>query len=342
MNIGYWSPRPLDNLTAQGHGASHRHPLLAELNRRGHRIYYERADRGIVPSDDTTALDGFGRAFRHECYRFRDDLPFTVSETEHDPFESSALIETILDAVIVEYPPDGSPSADRIIDDCAETETTCFVFDPHDSARHLDADRKAASVLMRPYRDDREGWQREHYHPYPYAPDYWPDLNRTPLYDVVSVGNRDDVGVEFVELFDGLSDLDVLLVGEWDGSEFDAVDVTPDIAPSAPAYATIPLLQQGQITIHAGTKRSRGTGHFPPRMVEAALAKRPCGVHHDHAHLDWCDPQFILHGPADVRQLVERAARDRRCDARYRESLWTREIDAATTLLEGSLLSHEF
>jgi hypothetical protein len=326
MHIGWWAADNLDNeYCGKDGGTSYRHPLLSELNQRGHAIWKYGPDPGNYPYTES-ALDDLG--ILDEAYRFRDSLDFVLDAQGRIGHLDMLVVELRSVDFFREF-----RQQQYIINQAHDTGIPVLGFDRNNWGTDLSRDMKQKIHLLRPYFESRtdEAWRDITFFPYPIDTDYWPQSRITPRYDLVYVGNRYGREAQMDAFLDGLEDLDILVAGNWPDRDQDVTDKYPhvDFVGSTPHFSTIPLLQLGWMTFHVGKPDYHDIGMFTPRLVEAALANRVCGVWHEHDYLDWLPDKFVVEDNDDVRRLL-------RADVveEYRENLWTTTVNGAATELE--------
>jgi len=335
MNIGWWAADNTDNIyCGKDGGTAYRHPLLSELNSRGHTVYLNGPDPGNYEYDASAFYD-FG--IDNECWRFRDSLEFIINQRPHAPDWRSDVEH--LDVLIVEM---RSREFDEfgwmwdVIDAGHRLGVPVLGFDRNNWGQDLPSEAQKKVHLLRPYMQPAEGsWSGQTFFPYPYDPDYWPHCTLEPQYDLVYVGNRYGREEQMDSFLDGLEDLSILVAGNWpdrDQSVTEQYDHVQFVG-STPHFSTIPFLALGRMTFHVGKPDYHRIGMFTPRLVEAALADRVCAVSSEHDHTGWCPDQFVVNDTADVLQLLSISS-DRRIRRLYKSNLWTHDAATAAVKVE--------
>lgn len=335
MRLGYWAADNVNNVyCGKDGGTSYRHPLLHELNQRGHTIWFNGPDPGNYEytEDALKELD-----ILTDSYRFRESLGFLINDRARGVTWAKGDGVAHLDACIVELRSKEFDEFDRmrnVIDRCLEHDVAVFGFDRNNWGHHLNVGRQEQIELLRPYYLGRPSWKEDHFFPYPYAPNYWPDSNTDPAYDLVYVGNRYGREDEMDDFLSGL-DMDILVAGNWPNRDQSVTDTYDhvDFVGSTPHFSTIPFIRLGRMTFHVGKHDYHNIGMFTPRLVEAALANRVCAISADHDYTEWVPDQFLVHDNDDVRSLLDNAL-DPAVVETYKHNLWTQTVTEAATQLE--------
>ena len=276
LNIGWWDYGHTHNDYCGADGGSNiRIPLLRELNRRGHRIYFQSPPIDDYEYEDEVLAE---LGIYSESARFRQSMDFVIETNIHRHIDELDVL--VLEARYSDF--DEFEKQKALIRSAVVNDVPTYLFDRNNWAVDLPREYRENVHLLRPYRNSNTRFDEQTWFPYFYD-DEIPDCNIQPEYDLVYIGNRYGREDEMDEFLNGRDHQDILVVGNWPNRDQQVTEKYDwvDFVGSTPHYSTIPLLQLGKATFHVGKPDYNDIGMLTMRPYEAFMAERPCFISTD-------------------------------------------------------------